>query len=165
MRALIEYATADLVDDFQEVVSSCHTQFRDFGGLKKFHGPVTTVTCRNDNALLKSILSEPSEGGVLVVDGGGNMETALMGDLIAAMGLKNGWAGAIILGPIRDSVAIGGMGFGVKALGTNPMKSAKTGAGERDVPVTFGGVTFTPGGWAYADEDGVLFHADGSLQG
>ena len=158
-----EYATADLVDDFQDVVKSCATQFRDFGGRKKFHGPVTTVTCRNDNALLKSILSEPSDGGVLVVDGGGNMETALMGDLIAAMGQKNGWSGVVILGPIRDSVAIGEMDFGVKALGTNPMKSTKTGAGERNSPVQIGGVAFMPGGWVYADEDGILFHENGPL--
>ncbi|WP_115937797.1 ribonuclease E activity regulator RraA [Aestuariispira insulae] len=156
-------ATADIVDDFQEVVESCQTQFLDLGGRVRFSGPVTTVKCRNDNALLKSILQEESDCGILVIDGGGNMETALMGDLIAAMGRDHGWSGAVILGPIRDSRAIGEMDFGVKALGTNPMKSAKTGAGERDVPVTFGGVTFTPGGWLYADEDGVLFHAKGPL--
>ena len=159
----IERATADLVDDFQEIVRSCNTQFRDFGGRIRFSGPVTTVRCRNDNALLKSILQEKSDGGVLVVDGGANMDTALMGDLIAAMGRDHGWSGAIILGPIRDSRAIGKMDFGVKALGTNPMKSGKTGAGERDQPVTFGGVTFATGGWVYADEDGVLFHAEGAL--
>ena len=156
-------ATADLVDDHASRVASCVTQFRDIGGRKRFHGPVTTISCRNDNALLKATLSSPSEGGVLVIDGGGNLNTALVGDIIAGLGLENGWAGVIVNGAIRDSRAIGEMPFGCKALGTNPAKSSKTGAGEKDIAVTFGDVTFQPGGWVYADEDGVLFSASGAL--
>ena len=148
--------TADLVDDFEDIVTACTTQFRDFGGRKRFSGPIRTVRCRNDNQLIKSLLGEPGDGAVLVVDGGASLETALMGDLIASKGMENDWSGVVILGPIRDSVVIGTLDFGVKALGTIPIKSSKAGAGAVDEVVTFGGVTFTPGHWVYCDEDGVL---------
>lgn len=148
--------TADLVDDFEDQVTACTTQFRDFGGRKRFSGPIRTVSCRNDNQLIKTLMGEPGNGAVLVVDGGASMDTALMGDLIAAKGMNNGWSGAVILGPIRDSVVIGGLDFGVKALGTVPVKSTKAGAGAVDAVVAFGGASFTPGQWVYCDEDGVL---------
>ena len=96
---------------------------------------------------------------VVVVDGGGSTESALMGDIIAAKGARNGWAGVVILGAIRDSAAVGAIDFGVKALGTNPAKSAKLGDGEVDAPVEFGGVVFEPGHWVYCDEDGILVSA------
>ena len=98
----------------------------------------------------------PGAGAVLVVDGGGSLRSALMGDLIAAAAVENGWAGAIIHGAIRDSVALGGLRLGVKALGTNPRKSSKTGAGVLDEVVEIGGVVFRPGAMVHADEDGVL---------
>ena len=148
--------TADLVDDYEAIVTSCPMQFRDFGGRKRFGGPIRTVKCANDNQLLKSMLGEPGNGAVLIVDGGGSMATALMGDLIASMAMTNGWSGAIINGPIRDSVVIGGLDFGVKALGTNPSKSRKEGTGTADEVVDLGGVKFVPGQWVYCDEDGVL---------
>lgn len=152
-------STADLVDDFEDLVTACTTQFRDFGGRRRFSGPIRTVSCRNDNQLIKTLMSEPGDGAVLVVDGGASMETALMGDLIAAKGMNSGWSGAVILGPIRDSVVIGTLDFGVKALGTVPIKSAKAGAGAVDEVLSFGGATFTPGHWVYCDEDGVLVAA------
>ena len=148
--------TADLVDDFEDLVTACTTQFHDFGGRKRFSGPIRTVSCRNDNQFIKTLMNERGDGAVLVVDGGASMDTALMGDLIAGAGMKNGWSGAVILGPIRDSVVIGGLDFGVKALGTVPIKSAKAGAGTVDEVLAFGGATFTPGHWIYCDEDGVL---------
>ena len=148
--------TADLVDDFEDIVTACTIQFRDFGGRKRFCGPIRTVSCRNDNQLIKTLMGEPGDGAVLVVDGGASMDTALMGDLIASKGMNNSWSGAVILGPIRDSVVIGGLDFGVKALGTVPIKSAKAGAGAVDEVLAFGGATFTPGHWIYCDEDGVL---------
>ena len=150
------YATADLVDAHEASVQSCDLQFRNFGGRPQFHGRIRTVRCHQDNALLKRILSEPGEGCVLVIDGGGSLYTALVGDLIAGLGVQNGWAGIVVHGAIRDSVAIGGLDLGLKALGTNPRKSAKTGAGEADVSVAFGGVTFNPGAYLYSDEDGIL---------
>ncbi|MGL4306277.1 MAG: ribonuclease E activity regulator RraA, partial [Mycobacteriaceae bacterium] len=105
---------------------------------------------------LKSVLSEPSEGGVLVIDGGGSVHTALVGDVIAELGRSNGWSGIIVNGAIRDAGMLRTMDFGVKALGTNPRKSTKTGAGERNQPVDLGGITFTPGHILYSDEDGVV---------
>lgn len=152
-------ATADLVDEIGEDVRSCDLQFTQFGGRREFVGPVTTVRCLQDNALLKSILGEPGNGGVLVVDGSGSVHTALVGDLIAELGRSNGWSGIIVNGAIRDAKIIGTLDIGVKALGTNPRKSTKTGAGERDVPVELGGITFNPGDLAYSDDDGIVLVA------
>ena len=148
--------TADLVDEIGPEVRSCDLQFRDLGGRVEFCGPIATVRCHQDNALLKSVLGEPGEGRVLVIDGGGSLHTALVGDIIAELGRSNGWAGVIVNGAIRDSAVIAGMDFGCKALGTNPRKSTKTGAGERDVTVGFGGVDFVPGETVYADSDGIV---------
>lgn len=149
-------ATADLVDEIGPEVRSCDTQFISFGGKANFSGPITTVTCFQDNALLKSILGTPGAGGVLVVDGGGSLHTALVGDLIAGLGVENGWAGLVLHGAIRDSAVIGTLDIGVKALGTNPRKSGKTGDGQRDVTVSFGGVDFVPGHTLYSDADGIV---------
>ncbi|MBL0886510.1 ribonuclease E activity regulator RraA [Myceligenerans indicum] len=149
-------ATADLYDERGEELASLPLQLRDLGGVTEFSGPVRTVKCFEDNALVKAVCATPGEGAVLVVDGGGSLRSALMGDLIAASAVEHGWAGAIIHGAIRDSVAIGNLGFGVKALGTNPRKSAKAGAGVTDQPVEIGGVVFRPGAMVWADEDGVL---------
>lgn len=152
----MSFATADLVDQHEQVISSCSTQFRNVGGHARFFGKVRTVRCHRDNALLKSLLSTPGDGAVLVVDGGGTLASALVGDIIAGLAVKNGWAGIVVHGAIRDSVAIGTLPLGVKALGTNPLKSAKTGAGEADITVHFGGCDFTPGQWLYSDEDGIV---------
>lgn len=114
------------------------------------------MRCFEDNALLKSILSTPGDGGVLVVDGDGSLHTALVGDIIAGLAADNGWAGVIVHGAVRDAAALRTIGVGIKALGTNPRKGTKTGAGERDVEVSFGGVTFVPGEVAYSDEDGIV---------
>ncbi len=149
-------ATADLVDEIGADVRSCDTQFRQFGGRREFVGPVRTVRCHQDNALLKSVLGTPGEGAVLVVDGGGSLHSALVGDLIAELGRSNGWAGIVAHGAIRDSAVIATMDIGVKALGTNPRKSTKTGAGEADVDVAFGGVTFRVGDILYSDDDGIV---------
>jgi regulator of ribonuclease activity A len=149
-------ATADLYDEYGDVLESCDLQFRQFGGRTRFSGRVVTVACHQDNALLKSVLSEPGEGRVLVVDGGGSLHTALMGDLIAGLAVTNGWSGAIINGAVRDVATLRTLELGIKALGSNPRKSTKTGAGERDVPVGFGGVTFTPGDAVYSDDDGIV---------
>ncbi len=149
-------ATADLVDEIGPDVRSCDTQFVQYGGHTKFSGPITTVKCFEDNALLKSILGTPGHGGVLVVDGDAGLHTALVGDLIAGLGVSNGWRGLVINGAVRDSAIIKTLEIGCKALGTNPRKSTKTGAGERDVPVTFGGVDFTPNHILYSDDDGIV---------
>lgn len=149
-------ATADLVDDLGEHARSCDTQFRQFGGRATFAGRISTVRCLEDNALLKSVLSEPGDGGVLVVDGAGSLHTALVGDVLARLGRTNGWAGVIVNGAVRDTTALRTIDIGLKALGTNPRKSTKTGAGERDVVVELGGVSFAPGDVAYSDDDGII---------
>lgn len=150
------FATADLVDAHEGIIASCWLQLRNYGGQSRFKGPIRTVRCHRDNALLKSILSTPGDGAVLVVDGGGSLASALVGDIIAGLAVKNGWAGIIVNGVIRDSVAIGDLPLGVKALGTNPLKSGKTGAGDAGIAISFGDCTFQPGHWVYSDEDGIV---------
>jgi regulator of ribonuclease activity A len=119
-------------------------------------GPITTVKCFEDNALLKSVLSEPGKGGVLVIDGNGSLHSALVGDIVAGLGVENGWAGLIINGAVRDAAALRTLDIGIKALGTNPRKSSKNGDGQRDVAVEFGGVWFVPGEIAHSDDDGIV---------
>jgi regulator of ribonuclease activity A len=117
---------------------------------------VRTVRYHRDNALVKEVLASAGDGAVLVIDGGGSLESALVGDLIAASAVENGWAGIIVFGAIRDRTAIAELPIGVKALGSNPRKSAKAGIGEVDVPVTIAGVAFVPGRHVWADADGIL---------
>lgn len=152
----MDITTADLADRDGAEVRSCDTQFRQYGRRSVFGGRVRTVRCFQDNALLKKVLSEPGEGQVLVIDGSGSLHTALIGDLIAELGRSHGWSGVIAHGAIRDSAVIGEMDFGVKALGTNPRKSSKTGEGELDVVVEFGGVRFVPGEYVLCDHDGIV---------
>ncbi|MFF2675920.1 ribonuclease E activity regulator RraA [Arthrobacter koreensis] len=152
----MEKSTADLYDEHGEALASVSLQFQDFGGSTRFTGPVRTIRCHEDNGLVKSTLNSPGNGAVLVVDGGGSLNTALMGDMIAEAAVHNGWAGVVIHGPIRDRAAVAKLPLGVKALGSNPRKSAKDSVGEVDVPVEFGGVIFRPGAVLYADEDGIL---------
>jgi regulator of ribonuclease activity A len=149
-------STADLYDEHGETLQSCDLQFRQFGGRTLFSGTAVTVRCFEDNALLKTVLSEPGKGRVVVVDGGGSLHTALLGDLMAGIAIDNGWAGVIINGAVRDVAALRTLDLGVKALGANPRKSGKTGAGEADLTVSFGGVAFRPGAYLYADEDGIV---------
>lgn len=151
-----EIITADLYDERGDELQSLSLQLFNLGGNSSFRGPIRTIKCYRDNALLKSVLGTPGEGAVLVVDGEGALESALVGDIIAKLAIDNGWAGLIINGVIRDRVAISQMPIGVKALGSNPRKSSKTGAGEVDVTVEFGGVVFKPGLMLFSDEDGVL---------
>jgi len=148
--------TADLYDEYEDVLQSVPLQFQTLGGRARFNGPIRTVSCFEDNALIKSILAGPGEGAVLVVDGAGSLNSALMGDMIAESAVANGWAGVVINGAIRDRVALSRLNLGVKALGSNPRKSSKTGSGEADGVVSFAGVTFTPGRTIYCDEDGIL---------
>ena len=148
--------TADLVDEHESTLRCCEVQFRQFGAAARFAGPVRTIKCFEDNTLIKQALSEPGQGAVLVVDGGGSLRCSLLGDYIAGLGVKNGWAGLVLWGAVRDTVALGQLAIGVKALGTNPLRSTKTGSGQRDVAVSFGGIVFRPHDWLYSDEDGIV---------
>ncbi|RFU42208.1 RraA family protein [Actinomadura logoneensis] len=152
----MDFATADLIDDFGDELRSCETQFRNLGARTAFAGRVVTVRCFRDNGLVKKVLGTPGDGRVLVVDGAGSLASALMGDMIAESAVANGWSGVVIHGAVRDVAALRGLDLGVKALGSNPRKSAKDGVGALDVPVEFGGVRFAPGDWLYGDEDGIV---------
>ena len=152
----MSFATADLVDLHSDLLESCGTQFRQFGGRTRFHGPIRTIRTLEDNALIKQTLSTAGDGAVLIVDGGESLRTALVGDVIAGLGQKNGWVGLVISGAVRDTLVLAQLDIGIKALGSNPWRSGKAGTGERDVPVNIGGVEFRPGGWVYSDEDGLL---------
>jgi regulator of ribonuclease activity A len=149
-------ATADLYDEHGDDLQSCSLQLRQYGGRAAFEGVVTTIRCHRDNALVKAVLAEDGAGRVLVVDGGGSLESALMGDLIGASAQEHGWEGVVIHGAVRDVVALGDLDLGIKALGSNPRKSAKEGAGDRDVVVSFGGADFAPGATLTSDDDGIL---------
>ncbi|NEK60216.1 RraA family protein [Geodermatophilus sabuli] len=150
------FTTADLYDEHGTDLASCDVQFRQFGAHRSFSGPVTTIRCFEDNALVKSTVQQPGRGRVLVVDGGGSVHTALMGDVIARTAADNGWAGVVVNGAVRDTAVLAGIPMGIKALGSNPRTSTKTGAGEQDVPVTFGGIEFRPHDQLWADDDGVV---------
>lgn len=148
--------TSDLYDDHEDSVQTCATQFQNYGGRRSFSGPVRTVECHHDNVLFRQLLERDGGGGVIVVDGRGSTERALMGDMLAAKAASNGWAGVIINGAIRDAKDIANIDIGVFALGVNPAKSDKEGAGNVNAEVSFGGASFRFGDWVYCDEDGVL---------
>lgn len=150
--------TADLCDEHS---GAAHFQiadsgFLDYGGRRGFSGPISTVRAPEDNSLVRKALEEPGQGRVLVVDGGGSRRCALVGDVLAALAEKNGWAGVVVNGCIRDAEEVGRTAIGVKALGTHPLKSGKRNEGQRDVEVRFAGVTFKPGHYLYADADGIV---------
>ena len=148
--------TADLMDERGDELDSCELQLRQFGARRAFRGRVRTVRCREDNVLLRRVLEGPGEGQVLVVDGRGSLRTALLGDVIAGLAARHGWEGIVINGAVRDSAALAGIDIGIKALGCQPRKSAKVGAGLIDVHVSFGGATFRPGAELWSDEDGIV---------
>ena len=149
-------ATADLCDEHGDELQVCEPIFAIFGGRHAYAGAVSTVRCFEDNSRVKEAVESPGEGRVLVVDGGGSRRRALFGGNLGAAAVKNGWAGVIIYGCIRDSAEIGALQLGMRALGTMPLRSEKRGEGERDIPVRFAGVTFRPGDYVYVDDDGVV---------
>lgn len=152
-------STPDLCDQFPDDVRALTPMFRNYGGKSAFGGEIATVKCFEDNSLVKEQLALPGSGKVLVVDGGGSLRRALLGDQIAASAVKNGWHGVLIYGCIRDVDAIAAMDLGVQALQTMPLKTEKRGIGDLNVAVTFGGVTFKPGEFVYADNNGVIVAA------
>ena len=152
----MELLTTDLCDAHEDKVRVVEPMFNSFGGRASFFGRIATLKLFEDNSLVRKALESAGEGRVLVIDGGGSLRRALVGDQLAALGVKIGWAGIVVYGCIRDSRAIGDMDIGVFAIDTHPMKTLKKNVGDADIPVTFGGVTFNPGEWLYADEDGVL---------
>jgi regulator of ribonuclease activity A len=130
--------------------------YRDYGGRVRFAGTVSTVKCFEDNSFVKDALEEPGEGRVLVVDGDGSLRRALVGGNIAAGAAKNGWAGIVVEGCVRDSAELKACDIGIRALALVPMPTDRRQQGQRDVIVTIRGVTVRPGEWLVADEDGIV---------
>ena len=153
------FATADLYDAHGESLRVLAPIFRDFGKNKPFSGEVVTLKVFEDNSLVRSALETPGGGRVLVVDGGGSLRCALVGDQLALLALKNAWAGIVVYGCIRDAGAISDMPIGIKALASNPRKSVKKGEGERDLVLRFAEAVIAPGDYLYADEDGIVLAA------
>ena len=158
-----QFATCDLLDENESREGTADLKlrvvapmFKAYGQRPKFCGQIETLKVFEDNTLVRETLASPGNGRVLVIDGGGSLRCALVGDQLGELGVKNNWSGIVVWGCIRDSVAINQQAIGVRALDTHPRKSVKKGAGDRGLTVTFGGVSFTPGEWIYVDEDGVV---------
>lgn len=157
----MSFKTPDLLDTNEDKTSDGSLRvvaplFQRYGARAAFSGQVVTLKLFEDNSLVREAFGEDGRGKVLVIDGGGSLRCALVGDQLAILAQKNGWEGVIVNGCIRDSADINQIDLGVRALNTHPLKSVKKGAGDRHINVTFGGVTFKTGEWIYADEDGVL---------
>lgn len=149
-------STADLSDHFGNSLEHCLLPFAQYGRRRAFGGAISTVQCFEDISLLRSILATPGAGGVVVVEGGGSLRTALLGDTMAQLAIDNGWAGLVINGVVRDTRALADMDIGIKALGSSPRRGGRTGQGQQGVTVTFGGAVFRPGAQLVSDEDGVI---------
>lgn len=150
------FATADLYDAYEEALQVMQPGFLSFGRKTHFHGPVATVQALEDNTHVKSVLSTDGEGRVLVVDGGGSLRCALVGDNIAQLAIENGWAGVVVFGCIRDAAVIDQMDIGIRALGTNPRKSVKRDGGVTDITLRIAGCVVEPGMYLYSDADGIV---------
>jgi regulator of ribonuclease activity A len=160
-----DFATGDLCDlhkaDSSGAFRVLPPVFRDYGGVPKFAGPVSTVKCFEDNSFVKAALDAPGQGKVLVVDGGASLRRALVGGNVAAAAAKNGWAGIVINGCVRDVAELAQCEVGIRALGLIPLPTEKRNQGERDVAVQVQGLWVRPGDWLYADADGIVVLASG----
>ncbi|MBI3532284.1 MAG: ribonuclease E activity regulator RraA [Burkholderiales bacterium] len=157
------FATCDLCDGFKNDSSGdfrvLPPVFRDFGAVRTFCGPVVTVKCFEDNSLVKTLVDSAGEGRVLVVDGGGSLRRALLGGNLGAAAARNGWAGVVIDGCVRDVAELATHQVGIRALASMPLPTEKRNEGQRDVAVQVQGVWVRPGDWLYADADGIVVSA------
>lgn len=158
------FATCDICDANEDKLAAgtlavLPPVFKSFGKRAAFAGPARTLKVFEDNVLVRAALETPGEGHVLVVDGGGSLRCALVGGNLGVLAEKNGWAGIVVNGCIRDSEEINACDIGVRALATHPQRSIRKGVGEKDLQVSIAGVTVRPGDWIYADADGVLVSA------
>ena len=150
------FKTADLSDEFGDEIQICEIPFQSYGAITTFMGPISTLRLFEDNVKVREALTEIEPGSVLVVDGGGSLKCALLGDQLAAIAESRNIAGVIINGAVRDVAELKKTQIGILALGSNPKKSKKNGAGERGVPLFWGGIHWHPGDFVYVDEDGVV---------
>ena len=149
-------STPDLCDQHNDKVRVLDPIFNNYGGRQRFSGQAVTIKCFEDNSVVKKLVDEAGQGRVIVMDGGGSLRRAILGDMLAENAANNGWSGLVIYGCIRDSDEIAALDIGVKAINTHPMKTEKRGLGDLNVPVTFAGQTVNPGDWVYADNNGIL---------
>jgi regulator of ribonuclease activity A len=164
---IASFATCDLCDAHEEDQSGAFRVlppvFRDFGAAGRFAGPVATALCIEDNSRIREAVNSPGQGRVLVVDGGGSLRRALVGGNLALAAARNGWAGIVVDGAVRDLAELIASGIGIQALALMPMRSVKRGQGQRDLAVEIQGVMVRPGDWLYADEDGIVISATALL--
>ncbi|MFK0571132.1 ribonuclease E activity regulator RraA [Endozoicomonas sp.] len=154
------FTTPDLCDDFPASIKVVEPGFQSYGGNTRFSGEIVTIKCHEDNSLVREQLFKEGQGKVLVVDGGGSMRCALLGDMLAEQAVANGWQGIVVFGCIRDVEVIAGLSLGVQALGAHPVKTDKKGVGKLNVPVRFHGVDFFSGQYLYADLNGIVISED-----
>ena len=156
MEKTMNETTCDISDKLHPDVQYLDPVYKIYGAKTSFSGHIVTVKCYEDNSLVEEALKDNGKESVLVIDAGGSLNCAMLGDKRAADAINNEWEGIIVHGLVRDSVAINGMEIGIRALGVYPLKSIKNGVGDSNLIVNFSGVTFTPGEYLYADEDGVI---------
>jgi len=163
----LKFSTCDFCDAFKNDAGGAFRVlppvFRDFGGVRQFCGPVVTVKCFEDNSWVKAAVDSPGEGRVLVVDGGGSLRRALLGGNLGQAAARNGWAGVVIDGCVRDVAELAGQPVGIRALASMPLPTEKRQEGQRDVPIQVQGVWLRPGDWLYADADGMVVSASSLL--
>ena len=152
----MHYSTPDLCDAYPELIQVVEPMFSNFGGRDSFGGQIVTLKCFEDNSKVREQVELDGTGKVLVVDGGGSLRRALLGDMLAEKAAKNGWSGMVIYGCVRDVDVLAQTDLGVQALASHPLKTDKRGLGDLDVVVSFGGVTFRPGEYIYADNNGII---------
>ncbi len=150
------YSVPDICDEFIEEIAVLEPLFFNYGAKLKFSGEIITIKCFEDNSLVRDAVGSPGGGRVIVVDGGASLRHALLGDLLAAKAVENGWQGLLINGCVRDVEVLANMDLGVRALNSYPVKTEKRGEGQRDVPVFFAGAQFHPGQYLYADANGIV---------
>ena len=153
-------STADLCDHFGESIAVCNVPLSSFGARRTASGRLACLRTFEDAALLRQMLGQPGEGRILVVDGGGSLKAALLGENMARLGAMNGWKGVVVNGAVRDVEALMQIDFAVLALGRSPRRGGKVGTGAQDIEVSFGGVTFVPGRFLCLDSDGLVVMPD-----
>ena len=156
----MKFVLPDLCDQYGDSLRVLSPMLKNFGGNNCFHGKISTIKCHEDNSFVADAVREEGDGSVLVVDGGGSLRCALLGDNLAAIAASNSWAGIIVFGCVRDVVALKDISLGIQAIAPHPIKSVKRQVGLRDVEVSFGGVSFIPGQYVYADDNGVIVSED-----
>ena len=152
----MDKTTCDLCDEYADLIQVAEPIFRTYGGISHFSGAIATVKCHEDNSRVRELVEQDGRGKVLVIDGGGSVRRALMGDQMAAKALAHGWHGVVIHGAVRDVDVLATLTFGVHAIGVSPVRPANSGAGEAGVTLRFAGITCTPGHYLYADNNGII---------